>query len=74
MSLTHAASVFGISGGISAVQKIVLDGPNDQLVGFQRCRFTSHIMLGDYSDGEGYITAKTEYASVKIGNKYYTFQ
>ena len=45
MSLAHAASVFGISGGISAVQNIVLGGPYGQLVGFQRCRFTSHMIL-----------------------------
>ena len=45
MSLAYAASVFGISGGKSAVQNIVLGGPIDQLMGFQRRRFTSHIML-----------------------------
>ena len=45
MSLAHAASAFQISGGKSAVQNIVLGGPYDELVGFQRCRFTSHIML-----------------------------
>ena len=43
LSLAHIASVFGISGGKSAVQKIVLGGPYDQLVGFQRCKPTSCI-------------------------------
>ena len=43
--LGHAASVFGISRGKSAVQNIDLGRPYDQLVGFQRCRFTLHIML-----------------------------
>ena len=46
VSLAYAASAFfGISGGKSAVQNIVLGGPYNQLVEFQRCRFTSHIML-----------------------------
>ena len=43
--LAHAASVFGISGGKSQFRKNVLGGRYHQLVGFQRCRFTSHIML-----------------------------
>ena len=45
MSLAHAASVFSISGGKSPVPNIVFAGPYNQLVGFQFCRFTSHIML-----------------------------
>ena len=45
VSLAHAASVFLISGGKSAAQNIVPGGPYDELVGFQLCRLTSHIML-----------------------------
>lgn len=36
-SLAHAASSFGISSGISAVQNIILGRLYDQLMGFQRC-------------------------------------
>ena len=45
MSLAHIAAVFGIPRGKSAVQNIVINELCDQLVGYQRCRFTSHIML-----------------------------
>ena len=70
MNLAHAASVFRIS----VVQNIGLDGPHDQLVGFQRCRLLQQqASAGDYSHEEGYVTAKAEFANVKIGYRYHIF-
>ena len=59
VSLAHAVSVFGISGGKSAVQNIVLGGPFDQLVGFQRGRFTFRL-------GLGYVTASDSYGKIML--------
>ena len=63
MSLAHAASVFGIFEGKSAVQNIVLGGPYDPLL---LIYFTHHASARDYSDGEIMLLRRQNFPVAKL--------